>query len=72
MNDYRDVKIDYTVINEHIRRARLEQSVAVGEAIANGCLAIWAALKHAGRYVNQQAYTLTKTPDSYSTSLRRP
>lgn len=65
-------KIDYSSIEIHMRRARLERSAALGEAIADAILAGWAALKRAGQYLVVQAEQMTKTPDSYSTSLRRP
>lgn len=63
---------DHDSIELYIRRARLERSRAVGEAIAEGILAIWSGLKRAGHYLSAQAAMLTKTPDSYSTSLRQP
>ncbi|MEQ1515716.1 MAG: hypothetical protein ABL931_04410 [Usitatibacteraceae bacterium] len=72
MNDYTNIRIDYTTIEHHMRQARLERSAALGEAIANGIMGILATLQRGGRYLNVLAYQLTKTPDSYSTSLRRP
>ena len=65
-------KINYSSIEIHMRRARLERSAALGEAIADAIVAAWAALKRAGQYLQVQAEQMTKTPDSYSTSLRRP
>jgi hypothetical protein len=64
-------KIDYSSIETHIRRARLERSVALGEAIADSIQAIWVALKRAGHFLKTQFETVMKTPHSYSTSLRR-
>ena len=65
-------KIDYSSIEIHVQRARLERSVALGDAIAESILTIWVALKRAGKYIKVQAEQLARTPDSYSTSLRRP
>ena len=65
-------KIDYSSIQIHMRRARLERSAALGEAIASSIFTIWVALKRSGQYLKAQADMLTRTPDSYSTSLRRP
>ena len=65
-------KIDYSSIEIHVRRARLERSLALGEVIADSILAVWVVLKRAGRYLKVQAEQLARTPDSYSTSLRRP
>ncbi len=67
-----DSKIDYSSIEIHVRRARLERSLALGNAIAESIFTVWVALKRAGQYLKVQAEQLTKTPDSYSTSLRRP
>lgn len=63
---------DHDFINLYIKRARLEHSRAVGEAIADGILAVWFGLQRAGHYLNVQLAALIKTPDSYSTSLRQP
>lgn len=64
-------KIDYSSIQIHIRRARLEHSAALGEGIADSVLAVWVALKRAGHFLKTQFETAMKTPHSYSTSLRR-
>lgn len=64
--------IDYRAIEVHMKRARLERTAYRGEAIANAILATWRALEVAGQYLKRQAEILTRTPDSYSTSLRRP
>lgn len=58
--------------NTHIRNARLQHSAAMGETIADGILAIWSGLKRIAAYLHVQGQKLTKLPDSYSTSLRRP
>jgi hypothetical protein len=63
---------DHDLIELYIRRARLEHSRAVGDAIATVIVSIWSGLKKTAHYVNVQAAMLTKTPDSYSTSLRHP
>ena len=64
--------IDYRAIEVHMKRARLERTAYRGEAIANAILACWKALKTAGQYLKSQTEQLTRTPDAYSTSLRRP
>jgi hypothetical protein len=65
------IDYNYSAIDAHIRRARLARSAALGEAIATGIYATWVALKRSGQYLKLQAEMLTRTPDSYSTSLRR-
>lgn len=67
-----DSKIDYSSIQIHIRRARLEHSAALGETIASAIFAIWVALKRTGHFLRMQAEIVMKSPNSYSTSLRRP
>ena len=65
-------KIDFSSIEVQVRRARLERSLALGEFIADSIVTVWAALKRTGQYLRVQAEQLARTPDSYSTSLRRP
>ena len=65
-------EIDFSSIDVHIQRARLARSAALGTAIADGVLAAWVAHKRVGRYLSTRAEQLTRSPDSYSTSLRRP
>ncbi len=62
---------NYGNIEAHVHAARLEYSIALGEAIADGIIASWNAIKYAARYVRVTAKQVFKAPASYSTQLRQ-
>ena len=64
-------RIDYSAIETHIRRARLQRSAAIGELIADGVVSTWTGLKHAAAWIARQAHLATQTPHDYTTSLPR-
>jgi hypothetical protein len=66
------INYNYSAIDAHIRRARLARSVALGELVSTGIRSTWDALTRVGQYVRAHAETLARTPDSFSTSFRRP
>ena len=63
--------IDYALIAVHIRRARVQQSVYLGELIADGILAVWSDAKRLAATASEKVSELVQTPDSYSTSMPR-
>lgn len=63
---------DYGPIEVHIQRANIRHAAETGEQIADGIVFIWNGLMHALRVIGETAERMTRTPDSYSTSLRQP
>lgn len=58
---------DYRAIETHIRRAHLQRSAALGEAIAEGIVRAWKRIDGAVKALA----TLAQAPKEYSTSLPR-
>lgn len=63
--------LDYAAIEQHIRRARTEQSAVLGEFIADGVIATWTAVKRAAGWIARQAHAISEPPREYTTSLPR-
>lgn len=63
---------DYGPIEVHIQRANIRHAAETGEHIADGILYLWNGLMRILRVVGETAERMTRTPDSYSTSLRQP
>jgi hypothetical protein len=55
----------------HIRRARLERSVVLGDLIGNGIFASWLAAKRVATGASTRFKTWLETPPNYSTALPR-
>lgn len=49
--DFRDAYPDYVAIEEHIRRARLERSLAVAQLIADLAESAWKGLRKIGAVI---------------------
>ena len=62
---------DYRTIEWHIRRARLERSVVIGDIIASGIFALWSGAKRLAINAAANLKVLVETPDEYSTALPR-
>lgn len=62
---------DYRAIELHIRRARLEHSIFIGELIASGIFMLWTGAKRLARILAATLKSLVETPDEYSTALPR-
>ena len=71
MTDHNIAPLDYSAIQSHIRRARLEQSVILGEYIADGVIATWNGLKRAAGWISHQARQVGGPPCDYTTSMPR-
>ena len=48
MNDFKDSYPDFAAIEGHIRRARLERSVAIAQFLADAAFATWRGLRNMG------------------------
>ena len=76
------LKPDYAAIEAHIRRARLEQSAAIGDAISDGIVALWNGIARACTWLSHHTRAQAKahagsvraineTPCDYTPSIPR-
>ena len=62
---------DYRQIELHIRRARLERSMVLGNIIANGIFVLWTSARRLAARAAATIKSLVETPDEFSTALPR-
>lgn len=61
--DFKKNYPDYAAIEQHIRRARAERSVAIAHMLAGFIVETWKGLKHLGRFLRgMRAVSLPRKP----------